>query len=268
MINRLKNKDLRLKFFSVLISLFIIHYSLFLNPIFAATSTPSASPAKSATAEASLKTKLDELKKEIASKAAILKKDVDKRLVNKAYIGKIKTKSNATITLATKLGPRIVNLNQDTVFESSVKGKKFTQKLMAQEDFVATLGDIDETDVLTAKKVVLLPPSPEATKSALWGKVASVSDKLTTIADRAGKTISVSLPDIRAVKLNDFVILSGRVNKDSIFEADFVYIIPQSGISKPKDASASATPSATPKGKIATSSAKPKATPTPKSTSR
>lgn len=229
---------------TVIIATFILFFLLptacCLPPVRAADSTPSAE----------IKAKLEELKKEIASKAAKLKQEVNKKLQNKAYVGKIKTKSDKSLTIISKNGPRIVNMNQDTEFESQVKGKKYSQKLISEEDYIAALGNIDENQVLTAKKIVLLDPKPylrsaEASsaytldpKIYLWGQIISASENLVTLKDRNLKNISVSMD--QKIKQNDFVILTGKFNKD-IFEADFVYKIPQGGFIKPRKI---ATPSA------------------------
>lgn len=213
------------------ILLFLLPTACCLPPILAADSTPSAD----------IKAKLEELKKEIASKAAKIKDTVDRKLKNKAYIGKIKTISPNSITLAADSGPKIVSINQDTVFESGIKGKKYSPKLLSQEDFIVALGDIDETHVLTAKKIKLLPQRKESDKVSLWGQVIAISERLVTVKNKGSKNIAVSLPSDSKVKLNEFVILTGNFNKNDIFKAEFVYVIPQGGILKPKKV---ATPSA------------------------
>lgn len=206
--------------------------------IYASDSTPSAD----------IQAKLVELKKEIASKAAKLKQEVSGKLKDKAYIGKVKTKSESSITLATKNGPKIVNINQDTEFESQVKGKKYSQKIISEEDYLTALGDVDETGVLTARKVLLLPAQNTGLKTYLWGQIVSMSDKLITLKDKNSKSIAIST-DSSGIKVLDFVILTGSYNKNDIFSADFVYVIPQGGILKPK--------------KVATSSAQPTKTASP-----
>lgn len=233
----------------------VIGYSLILFLLFTVTYTLSTVQAVDSTPSAEIKAKLEELKKDIASKAAKLKKEVDRKLKDKAYAGKIKTISNASITIAAHSGPKIASINQDTVFESNIKGKKYSQKLMRQEDFIVAMGDVDETAVLTAKKVILLPEKEEMNKTPLWGQVIAISDKLTTVKDKNNKNIAVSLPSGSTVKLNEFLILTGKHNKNEIFTAEFVYVIPQGGILKPKK---SATPSA--QIKPTTPSAKPKPT--------
>lgn len=225
---------------NITIIIFISIVTIIVPVSLAVDSTPSAG----------IKSKLEELKKEIASKAAQIKKEVDKKLRNKAYAGKIKTISETSLTLAASSGPKIVSINQDTEYESKIKSKKkFSQKTLSLgdkptsgEDFIAALGDIDETGVLTAKKIILLNPIPQTLnpKSYLWGQVIAISDKLVTIKNRGNKNVAVSFPD-QKVKLNDFVILTGIMGKNDIFEAEFAYIIPQGGFIKPKKV---ATPSA------------------------
>ena len=153
-----------------LLALLTFNFYLLILPVYAVDSSPSAD----------IKSKLEELKREIASKAAVLKQEVNKQLTNKAYIGKIKTKSSSAITLASKNGPRIVNINQDTEFESQLKAKKYSQKLISEEDFIVSLGDVDENQVLTAKKFILLNPMSQTLipKTYLWGQIVSVSEKL------------------------------------------------------------------------------------------
>lgn len=230
---------------------------IIISPVYAVDSTPAAD----------IKTKLEELKREIASKAAALKLEVNKKLKDKVYIGKVKLKSETSLTLTTDGGPKIVSINQDTQFVSRVKGKKYSQKLILAEDYLAALGDIDEIENLTAKKIILLPtPSSEA-KTYLWGQIIAVSDKLTTLKDKNAKNIAVSLTNPSNVKVGDFVILTGRASKNDVFKAEFVYTIPQGGSFKSKKVvypvlnGAGATPSA----KVASTSSTPK---TPKPTSR
>ena len=125
---------------------------------------------------------------------------------------------------------KVVSLNQDTVYESKLKGKKLSAKTLTEEDYLAALGDVDETGVLTAKKIILLPQpkagQPLADKTYLCGQIISISDKLITLKDKDAKNVAVSLDSESIVKLNNFVILTGTKNKNEIFEAGFVYVFP------------------------------------------
>lgn len=223
----------------------------------------SAVKATDASPSADIKSKLEELKKEIASKAAKLKQEVDRKLKNKAYVGKVKANSETSLTLATESGPKMVSINQDTVFESRIKGRKnFSQKVVAEEDYIATLGDADETGVLIAKKIILLPtPNLETkSKSNLWGQIISISDKLTTLKNKDLKNVAVSLLSPSEVKLNDFVILTGSKDKNDIFDARFVYIIPQGATLKPKKIASPSAQAKSDLAQVATKSATPKPT--------
>ncbi len=228
--------------------LYPLPYTLY--PGYAADSTPSAS----------VKAKLDILKQEIASKAAKLKSEINQKLQNKAYIGTVKTKSDEhsstgfkTITLAVSSGLKLVTVNQDTIYETKSKRSKFSLKSLAEEDYVAALGDVDEIGTLIAKKIILQPDPTKDVTSVFWGQVISLSEKL-VIKTKDLKNITVTAGDntnFSDVKLNDFIIVTGVVNDSQILKADFIYVIPQGGFLKTKK---TATPSATP----ASSSAKKK----------
>lgn len=224
----------------------------FVPPIILNTYPVSPVRAADATPSADIKLKLDELKREIASKAAQIKQEVDRKLKDKAYIGKVKTKSDTSLTLATRSGPKIASINQDTIFESNIKSKKkFSQKLVSEEDYIAALGDIDETGVLIARKIILLPEPNDKQRTFLWGQIISISDNLITLKDRNFKNSAAILPASSSIKQNNFVILVGNKDKNDIFKADFVYVLPQSGVLKPRKA-------ATPSAQTASPSAKPK----------
>ncbi len=244
--SKIKNQNFKPKLLNFLIVLLTFTFYL-LPSVYAVDSTPSSST----------KEKLQELQKQIASKAAKLKQEVNNKLKDKAYVGAVKTKSATSLTLASSKGPKIVSTNQDTIFESQVKlRKKFSQSTILEEDYLAALGDIDETGVLLARKIVLLPTPSSKLKTPLWGQVMVISNNLISLKTKDKKNISVSLPKLAEVKLNEYLISVGILNEKEIFEAEFVHIIPQSGSVNIKKL---ATPSATAKpNPSATSSAKPK----------
>ena len=226
---------------------------------YAVDSTSSASPS------ASIKTKLEELKKEIASKAAKLKAEINQKLTNKAYAGTVKSKSESSITIATHNGPKIININQDTEYQTNLKlKKKFTFGSLKEEDYIAALGDVDETQVLTAKKIILLPEtSVQKPKTILWGQIASASNSQIGIKDRSLKNHILVTSDKTnfqkgaeeitsdEIKLNNFIIVTGSTNSNGIIAANFIYVIPTGGVLKPKK-------TATPSAEVSTKSATPK----------
>lgn len=220
--------------------IFLIFTIIFIAPPVFATESSS-----SANMSAELKVKLDEMKKEIASKAAKLKQEVNLKLQNKAFIGTLKSKTDTSLVLDSDTGTKNVTINQDTAYKSPLK------KLVAG-DYIACLGDVDDNGVLTAKKIILQSP-PKASSTFLWGQIISIADKLITIQTRDLRKIAVAPASLKDLNIRDFIILTGILNKNNIFQADFIHIIPQGGIIKPKKV-------ATPSAKIASPSAKPKTT--------
>ncbi len=230
----------------------IVNFPLSIPAVLAADSTPSAS----------IKTKLEELKKEIASKAANLKQEVNKKLQNKAFVGFVKSKSDKTITIASSNGAKIISVNQDTIYETKSKKSKYSLKSLSEEDYIAALGDVDEIGSLVAKKLVLLPDPGKDSKAITWGQVVSMGENL-VIKTKTDKNITVTINsntefkkggqdlNFNDVKLNDFVIVVGNTDNPSVLKSVFIYVIPQGGFIKAKKV---ATPSASPK--TATSSAK------------
>lgn len=236
---RAKGKGLSVKL--IIFFLFLISpFPLTLSPVYAVDSTPSAI----------IQSKLNELKKEIASKAAALKQEVNRKLQNKAYAGIIKSASGSAILIIDKNGVKNIKVNQDTVFENQLSKKKALKFADLKEgQLVAGLGEIDELNNLIAKKIILIAPSnwedAYKPKTVLWGKVISSDENILTIKDYQGKNNAVSIKDIDIpIKMNDFTIITGYLNKTSIINATFAYVIPQGGVLKPKKI---ATPSATPK---------------------
>lgn len=214
----------------IVIVLTIYHLPYTIYPVFAADSTPSAD----------IQTKLKQLETEIASKAANLKQQLNKKLENKAYVGTLKTHSATSLTLASSSGPKLVNLNQDTDFKSNIKSKKaFSADTLADEMYIAALGDIDETQVLTARQIVLLTKPSGAHKSFLWGKVASIDGRLATLLDRTSKTMAISNSSDTDIRVGDFIIATGKMGENDIFEAGFVFVIPQGGTLRPKKTASS-----------------------------
>ena len=215
------------------LSLIVIFFALAIYDIrytiYAVDSTPSAD----------VKLQLEQLKIEIASKAAKFKEEVNRKLKDKAYIGKVIHPTSTTITIASKTGPKIINITQDTEYISRVKGKKFSLKLLAEDDYIAGLGDVDETGVLTARAIVLLDPKTYTLnpKIFLWGQVMAI-DKLLTLKDRENKYVSVSGVNLKITDEGDIVILTGFM-KAEVFEAKTTFVIKEASPSS-KEATKSA----------------------------
>ena len=240
-----KKKIILLLLISLLLPIYDLRYTI--HEVYAADSSPSAD----------IKAKLKLLQDEIASKAAQLKKDVSQKLQNKAYVGFIKSKSDTSLTIATTKGIKMVNINQFTVLSS--KGKVITLKNLGTDDYIAALGDVDDNDVLTARKVVKISAVPDE-KQIILGQVTSVDTKTFSIQKRDNQKINFSTDkdttftlgkedgDLSDIKSDKQVIVVGIKSKDNLY-ARFVYMLPLNATSptpQPATSSAESTSSATP----------------------
>lgn len=242
-----------------LICLLLITY--FLQPVYAADSTQSA---QSSSPSAAIKSKIDALKKEIASRAAQFKSEVTKKLENKAFTGSINEISSSKLTLASSEFKRVVLVNDYTVFQNDVtpvkkgaKPKSLTLDDLQKDDFVVALGDVDDKNELNAKKIIKIKKFAPVQKEVVWGQIQDLLGNTMTVKtkDNQKKTIvssgqttfylgneESSLKDAKAGK---FLVASGAKGKDGeTIVANHIYLIPSLGFIKPekKAASISATP--------------------------
>lgn len=237
--------------------------------------TAYSAAALTASPSATIKQKLDELKKEIASKAALFKKEVDKRLQNRMIFGSVGSVDNLNIQIVTLNGDKNIQTNEYTVFDLGtklgVKSKKPTVKDFLKDDFIIGLGDVDEQEIMTAKKIVKIVKRSKE-RSIKKGKVQNISPAKLELIGKDGQKIMANLSSKTTYSLkgaeigfNELetgleAIVSGEVNKE-IIEAKFVYILPQDEKNEmKKEATASGeTKKATPSATI-----KPSTTPSPK----
>ncbi len=213
---------------------FCLLLATYLSPVLAIDSTPSAS----------IKSKLEILKAEIASRAASLKSEINQKLQNKAYIGTIKSISENSIGLEGTPSAKQIRITQDTLYDSNTK-IKYSYKKAASGDYIAALGDVDETQTLNAKKIVLLPPQSDKKLKIVWGQIYVFGDVM-SIKTKDNKNVKVIFDDSTTwqkgdekittakVKLNDFVVVVGLSGSEDKISASFIYIIPTGGYLKPK----------------------------------
>lgn len=247
----MKSSEFRVKNLIVLIATLLTLHSALYTPVLA----------EEASAEASVKDKIEALKKEVASKAAQLKTEVNKDLQNKAYVGKITSYNSTDVTISSLSGEKNIKINEYTQFVDETTSKKTTNKLMTKNlavgDFIAGLGDIDDKQVLTAKRVIKIKEYLPEKVSYFWGQVQKISGNSVTIKPRDGAEINITTLGITTyqlgseeasfmdVKVNKYLAGVGTVIKNKKTSADFLYLIPSTGYVKPEKKVAS--PSATPK---------------------
>lgn len=221
------------------------YYILHTTPVLATDSTASARldasiESQRASPSASLQTKLKQLQAEIASKASELKAEVSGRLQNKAYVGKIKSKSEESLILIVKGSDPSTSSGQ---VSKTVKVNEFTEakpafKNLKAEDYVVALGDVDESDILTAKKIIKTTP-PQDIKKVYFGEVLAVNQNMITLKTDKNLAISTNNQtdfkigkedgDLSDIKIGQKVVVSG-IDKNDIIKASLVYAFPPSPI--------------------------------------
>lgn len=210
-------------------------------PLSTASALESTKSAKQASPSSSLVQKLEALKAEIASKAASLKTEVNKKIENKVFVGKVVQIEDSKITLQTHIGLKSVSVNEYTLYQVSlkkgVKKSQFSLNDLSKDNLIAALGDVDDKGVLVAKKIIKLTPSQKKESQLIWGKITSANKGLIGLKIKDGSTIQV-LRDAKTVfslggnegsfsdaKLNKFIVVRGVLNKGQI-AAYFIYIEP------------------------------------------
>lgn len=236
------------KLIFLLFSIFYILNTTYYIPAFAADSSQSA------TMSADFKSKLKALQEGIASQAAKFKLEISQKLQNKAYIGLIESKGSDSLTLNIDQNKKQVITNEYTEFTG--KGK-VSFKSLVKDDYIAALGDIDDKDVLTAKKIIQITSASPDEKQIFYGQVISIDGNNINIKTKDNPNVVITTDSNTTYQLGKEPASSVSINvgktiiaitipsNDSTFKARFIYILSQRINIKSKTATTSATPDAT-----------------------
>lgn len=219
----------KITYLSIVLSLITLMISS--SNVFATTSNSSLSLSTN-----SISQKVNEITQEIASKAASLKSQVTKSIQNKMAVGKISTLNNQQLTIQTDSGTVSVSVNTYTLYQTDpTSGKKtLTLSNFSQGDTVAALGDLDETGVLSAKKIVKLSPQESPIPKYIWGTIQATSEASLTLVGKDHTTSNLQInkntvfqSDNAKISLSDlkigFTIIALKP-QDSSAAATFVYL--------------------------------------------
>ncbi|KKQ65785.1 MAG: hypothetical protein US86_C0008G0008 [Candidatus Daviesbacteria bacterium GW2011_GWA2_38_24] len=184
----MKLKRLKLVVILVTLSSFFLLNRLFnsLYPIYAKEATTSSSPPPESS---DIKLKIEELKSQIASKAAKLKQEINKKIQNKALVGEIISVDDPKLTLQTKLKTYTVITNEYTVLSNSSSNKfkkALTLKTLSEGNNLVVLGDVDDNNSLNAKKIIVINKPESIERQINLGKVEEITAKSIKIATSGG----------------------------------------------------------------------------------
>ncbi|RJP46530.1 MAG: hypothetical protein C4584_01465 [Armatimonadetes bacterium] len=218
----------------------------------------AAEPTKTASPSADRTAKMEALQKDIASKAATFMADIQRKLQNRIIVGVIKSKSADSLIIATKDGSRIVALNEDTEYlipAKEGKDKEARLKDLEVEDYIVVLGNMDETESITAKKVIkrVLPESQE--RFVMYGEIIVLDGLTATIKtknhqeqeivfslnkDVIYKNSKNKILSKNFLETGDKIVISGERSSSGKTTVSTIYFFPLSLTTDPIEASSSA----------------------------
>lgn len=212
--------------------------------------------------ESGLLQKLDQLKTEIASKAAQIKNDITKKVQNKAFIGTIVNIGSTEITLQTLHAAKTIKYDEFTEVIGA-KNKKIKIDTLEPDDKIVALGDMDDKNNLVAQRLIYLDNFASSSAVLVWGQIQKTTGPTITIKDKSGNTINLltnsqtqfflgnSEASIADSKVEQKLLARGTQLKDGSIRPRFIYFIPSMGFTKPIEKPSSlpklSTPSASPK---------------------
>lgn len=221
---------------------------------------PASVNAEDAT-ESGLVQKLNALKNEIASKAAEIKNEVNKKVQNKAIIGKILLIDSTEMTVQTVNSTKTVKFDEFTSVIGA-KNKEIKVDTLEPDDNIAALGDIDDKNNLVAQKLVFLENFASNSAKLVWGQIQKSAGSTITVKTKENQTINLitnaqtsfllgnNEASIADAKVEQYLIARATQQKDGSFKARFIYFIPSMGFTKPIEKSDNSLKSASPSASL------------------
>lgn len=206
---------------------------------------------KQSSPSGSILEKLNELKTEIASKAAQIKAEVGKKIENKAWSGVITSKNIDLITIKSDKDDRKISVDEYTLFTTGKIKDKGLLKDLAVGDFVVAIGDVDDKNILQAKKV-LRSKKIVIDKRLIWGQITGFADTMIKLRSVDGnKELKTGIntdfwlgskeASIQDAKKDKFLLAVIEGSTSASLNVSTIYFIPTTGYFKPeKKASMSA----------------------------
>jgi hypothetical protein len=131
----------------------------------------------------------DSVKQKVEEELSQIQQAVSK----KAFLGSITSKNEAAINLNTYRGePRQTLVTTDTAIKLKT-GRDGTPKDLNVGDYLLVMGDVDSKNIMTAKRLLVIPAPGEDNRQVDFGKVTAVSSGSITIQTAGNKTVTAKL---------------------------------------------------------------------------
>lgn len=237
------------------------------SPLLAKETTNSAvlSAEQSSTPSGSVLEKLNSLKMEIASKAAEIKADIGRKIVNRAWSGVISSKTDSLIVVKSNDEEHRIRIDEYTVYTTGKTKDKGLLKDLTIGDFIVAIGDVDDENILKAKKVIR-SKQIVINKSLIWGQIQSTTNNLIKVRTVDGEKdltmqtlttywLGSKEASISDAKKDKFLLAVTEGSGSADLKAMMIYFIPTTGYFKPEKKASPSAGLASPSAKVATKSA-------------
>lgn len=218
------------------------------------SSLPTAVSAQTSSPSADLQQKIDQLKQEIASKAAQLKNDINHKLQNRLIAGLVQSKTDSQIIITTTDKSQTALIDKFTDYEYGN-----LKESINKDDFVVALGDIDDKGNLLARRVVKQIPPVENAAQYVFGTIETASQSAVLIKEKDSSEGNFLINSdtnfksdsgdfsVRSLTKDQTIILVANPGKSGTLIARFIYLVkeaPAVSASSTKPSSDSASVSA------------------------
>jgi len=217
---------------------------------------------KWATSEGKVEEKIQQIREAVREKVRERVEEAQQG-IPRAYFGKIKQIGSQEFTLETRREEIQVTVSAETKFIGNNK-QNLEFKDLKVGDYCIAMGYLKESEILEAKRIVIIPKPKPPVRITAFGKVTDISSEekiLTVKNEKRGLTYTVSTNektvitkkvdtriekvDFSAIKIGDRVIVVGtrKENEEKIINAKIIHVIPGKALGQEKT---TPTPSPTP----------------------
>lgn len=146
-------------------------------PVLAQSASPSANPIRDAVKE-KVNAELDQIKKNVAKRA---------------FVGNVTAKSDSTLTLTNlKNQPRTITVTADSVIKLT-GGKDGTPADLNAGDWLIAMGETDSQNIMTAKRVVVIPKATPENRIPFFATVTKVTSSSLTAENIKKEEVTIKL---------------------------------------------------------------------------
>lgn len=139
----------------------------------------------------------DSVKQKVEEELSQIKSGVAK----KGFVGSITAKQDASLTITNlKSQPRTVIATTETVIKLA-NGKDGTLADLKLNDFAIAMGDVDSTNKMTAKRIVIFTSAPSDKRQSYFGTITKTTSNSFTIKTPKGETLDLKVS--AGTKYND-----------------------------------------------------------------